>query len=94
MTIERKIVIGLEDIRAVSFECVKCHAKVSVPPDNIGDVPSRCEHCRQPWNVMNLQQFETFTSPFVGFVNCIGKIRLLGHEHSGFKILLEFEEPK
>jgi hypothetical protein len=46
VTIEKKILIGLEDISAVVFECPKCHARVTRSPEKAGETPHICGECR------------------------------------------------
>ncbi len=42
MTFERNIVMGLEDVRAVSFRCNKCPFKITMSPDDVGEIPPKC----------------------------------------------------
>ena len=44
VTFERKIVVGLEEIRAISFECHKCKSRLTVSPDDLRDIPAACPH--------------------------------------------------
>src|ERR1022692_1810663 len=57
MTVERKIVVGLDDIQAVSFECEKCHSRLTLPPDKIGEIPQRCEQNRSAWQRRSVDVF-------------------------------------
>jgi hypothetical protein len=47
MTLERKLIIGLEDVKAVCFECASCHSRFSKASDpNVKAlVPSICMAC-------------------------------------------------
>ncbi len=40
MTVERRIVVSLGDIRAVIFQCKTCATRVAVPPDKLDEVRS------------------------------------------------------
>jgi hypothetical protein len=42
MTFERKIVVGLEDIKAVSFACEQCQFKLTMSPDDVKKIPEHC----------------------------------------------------
>jgi hypothetical protein len=95
MTVERKIVVGLDDIQAVTFECGKCHSRITVPPDDIRDIPCQCARCGQPWLVSEPSRYETIADPAVNFTKGIQTIRtLVQNKAMGFRILLEFPEPR
>jgi hypothetical protein len=51
VTFERKIVVGLQEIRAISFECHKCKSRLTVSPDDIRDIPACCPHSNFPWRL-------------------------------------------
>lgn len=98
MTIERKIIVGIEDIKAISIECLSCNAILTVPAHKLGDFPKSCQqpNCESKWGVppSSLKEME---SPFVNFISSIKSIRGLtpeGIRKSGFRILLEFDEPQ
>jgi len=95
MTFERKIVVGLEDIKAICFQCNSCGFKVSLPPDSAQSVPFECENCRSEW-----RPTEGPTSPrsaesaFITLVKSLRTVhKLLTEDKLGFKILLEFDDP-
>lgn len=91
MTFEHKIIVGLDDINAVVFDCNKCHTRVSVAPENI-TIPSQCPKCGQIWIRENLENYQAVASPYTNFVNAIGKIRTLLENGAPFRILLQFDE--
>jgi hypothetical protein len=92
MTVERRIVVGLEDIKAVSFECKKCRMRITSVPDDIKEIPEFCR-CGQAWESFDPEGYKTARSPFAAFVKAIGKIRdQLGNNAIGYRILLEFDE--
>ena len=97
MTIERKILVSLRDIKAICFECLKCHARVSLRPDKIIEIPLACQHCGVEWRKARTTGVEAQqASAFEQFVYAIGRIRTITDEGTAgqFRILLEFNEPK
>jgi hypothetical protein len=95
MTVERKIVVGLDDIQALTLECIKCTARLTVSPDGISGVPRQCNRCNADWLIPN--DTAVVSEPFTLFATSLGKIRELlktyKKEKLGFRILLEFKEP-
>jgi hypothetical protein len=91
MTLEHKIVVGLDDIKAVSFECKQCQTKVTISPDNIR-VPHHCQQCDSVWILGEPSNYLSVSSPYMNFVNAIGQIRKQLANGAPFKILLEFSE--
>lgn len=49
MTIERRLVLGLEDLLAIRLECERCHATVSFALDQTVAIPLVCPGCRETW---------------------------------------------
>jgi hypothetical protein len=41
MTIERRLIVGIDDIKGVSFECLGCRARNTMLPDKIGEMGIR-----------------------------------------------------
>lgn len=94
MTFERKIVAGLEDIKAVILEC-KCGARISVPTDKLQGIPETCTICKEIWWLHGgASPFQTTTSGAAGaLIDALRIMRTLMREKPGsFKILFEFEE--
>ncbi len=101
MTIERKIIIDLEDIRAVVFECISCLSRVSIPPQTRGNtrIPNECPQCSAKWSTLDpLKDGDRISlTPHVNFVTSIERLKFFSDElmkMAGFKILLELQEPK
>jgi hypothetical protein len=96
MTIEHKIVVGLDDIRAVIFECRQCHTRVSMSPTDAIDIPAQCpqRNCASVWITGRAaaikSDYEGSTSASINLVSAIGYIRKKNNG-SAFRILLEFE---
>lgn len=89
MTVEHKIVVGLGDIKAVIFECGKCHIRISVPADNIKP-PFACP-CGRQWMPDLAESVETPKSPYLRFFAALNQCRTLQDNGASFTILLEFE---
>ncbi len=91
MTFENKIVVGLDDIKAVTLQCAKCGSRISVLPDRVR-VPNRCPHCDQQWlpDADLVQEIKAPASPYILLCNAIRQIRELKNDIP-FTILLEFE---
>ena len=94
MTIERRIVVGLQDVKAVTFECEACHSRITMNPDRARDIPEQCAECKKKWAPHGFGMSGTAMSPFLNFVEALAKLRIIGTNTAGFSILLEFEEPK
>ena len=96
MTVERRIVVGLDDIKAISFECTQCFTRHTVTPDNPGEVPYQCARCGAVWvpgvNGVNLANR---AKPLIRIlIETISKILVTMKEDHPVRVLLEFEEPK
>ena len=94
MTFERKIVVGLEEIRAITFECHKCKSRLMVSPDDIRDIPIACPHCNFSWRLPEDPSAVPSGSLPKAFAFGIRELKIrFGADVIGFKILLEFDEP-
>jgi hypothetical protein len=91
MTFERKIVAGLGDIKAVSFECKRCLARLTVSPDKM-ELPMQCPACRERWVFTSGDYNAVSASPYENFITSLGRVRLLLANGAPFRILLEFSE--
>jgi len=99
VTVERKIVVGLEDVEKICFECLKegCRYKVSISPDVFERIPQSCEQCGSRWTPLdNTGVSASRPWVFSNFANALKMIRNLIASKSplNFRILLEFNEPK
>jgi hypothetical protein len=89
MTAERRIIYGLEAIRAVTFECHACESRLSFSPDKMIKIPQHC-HCGQRWVIGDVPT----NSPFRKFTDSLFAVRnTIKPETAGFRLLLEFDEP-
>lgn len=99
MTYERKITVGLDDIKTIVFECKKCKSRLSLSPDSVGDIPFQCPRleCKHPWRFADAGFSDSVRSPFSNFVSGLAGVRkLIAQEQKepgvGFTIILEFDE--
>lgn len=97
MTKEKRLVFGLDDIRAVTFQCKECRGRVTMLPDDARlKVPGDCPVCHMEWYSAPLVK-ETAASvgtPFNDFVGGIRRLReLQGAGQFKFSLLLEFDDP-
>lgn len=101
MTSERRLMMGLDDIRALAFECKACSARLTlvpakVRPEQLGQCPS----CATDW--LDLNQAPTgagFGNPFARFLGLFSRVLEASKNdekqlHIGFRLLLEFHESK
>jgi hypothetical protein len=94
MTIERRIVVGLDDITGVTLECLGCHSKLTLLPDQLVDFPHRCPRCPQQWIPPDPTTYSSVASPFSNFLRSITQLRTLIQSNAvGVIVLLEFQEP-
>jgi hypothetical protein len=85
----RKIVVEVEDIQAVYLKC-NCGRQISWQPDSIETLTQKCK-CGQKWSIGN-------DTPHFQFVRLMNTMMTARAESAppplGFKILLEFDEPR
>jgi hypothetical protein len=96
VTFEHKIVVGLNDIKAVIFECAnaKCRARLSVFPDKI-QIPAKCQNCNEAWiDHRERKSFLDDSSQQTNFIKALSNLRMLEENGAPFKILLEFDDSK
>jgi hypothetical protein len=95
MTIEHKLVVGLEEIKAIIFECAECKARIVLTPEQLNKPPDKCPRGHTwEWDVP--EQHQSITgSPYFFFLTGLKKLREpVVNQLYGFRIFLEFEEPK
>ncbi len=98
MTLQNRIVVGLDDIKAVTLECTdqdnkKCCARFSSSPDMI-QIPKNCPQCNATWWKGD-QTFRQYDNPRqMGFLEALAKLRDREAEGTPFRIFLEFETPE
>ena len=97
MTIERRMIVGIDDIEAVTFQCLSCNAKATTPVSSLSEVPRQCKSCNAVWWRENEFASHVSTSgpAAMAFVQAIRTLTIMMREQKhAFLILLEFKEPK
>jgi ribosomal protein S27E len=97
MTVERRMIVGIDDIKAVTFECLNCKTRTTVPSASLRDVPRTCNSCSTIWwTNADASAHVLISGPAsIGFIQAIVTLNVLIRENKmAFRILLEFDEPK
>jgi hypothetical protein len=83
MTLERKLMVGIEDIKGVCLECssAECKTRVSGSLGAYIVIPTYCPQCKSSWIVPHVQNFEEKQSPphrlvdaILDFNNLVGNL--------------------
>ena len=91
MTVERKLLFGLDDIKAVCFQCSDCKYRITMSPDDVKELPLNCPNGHR-W-LIGVPQTKTVL-PLAMFADSLVTLRKLTEQKAlGFKVLLEFDEP-
>ncbi len=104
MTFDRKIIVGIEDIKSISLECNNCKVRLTFPPDKILKIPSSCPSpsCNVDWlpslsygaNEPKVPIQMKLVSAIVGTLNRAKENQVeRPNDVAGFRVLLEFDEP-
>jgi hypothetical protein len=97
MTIERRMIVGIDDIKAVTFECSKCDARTPIAVSSLREVPQQCPSCNEVWWRSNdfLTHLTNSGPAATAFIQAIRvSTAMVRDKKDTFRILLEFEEPK
>jgi hypothetical protein len=96
MTVERRIVVGLGDIRSVTLECTKCVTRLCLSPDGIKtEQLSQCPSCGQAWLSGMMMTAQVRAWDIARLLDAIGPSREAQLESKrGVRVLFEFDEPK
>ena len=98
MTSEKRILVGFEDIKAVSLECKKCNVRFTYAPSQILRVPETCPNpnCNSVWSPKPTRGFTDTERPIsVRFLDDMLNVLIEEQKQlgpNGFRILLEFDE--
>jgi DNA replicative helicase MCM subunit Mcm2 (Cdc46/Mcm family) len=97
MTLERRMVAGIDDIQAVTFQCSSCTTRTTVPADSLREVPRQCTSCNAVW--WRGDEIATHVSTSgpaaTAFIQAIRTLTTMMREKKdAFRIFLEFDEPK
>jgi hypothetical protein len=95
MTIERKLLVSLEEIKGIVLKCTTegCDSSARFSPDKIDTIPQRCPHSHQ-WNWQGADLRQQIESPIWSWLQILRRLRDPMNQNCGFKLFLEFEEPK
>jgi hypothetical protein len=89
MTVEHKITVNLNDIKAIVFECRKCHARIAIPAAEV-KVPYACT-CGQQWRPDYQENVPTPKWPYERFCTAFKQCRTLQDNDAMFTMFLEFD---
>jgi hypothetical protein len=94
MTFEHNLVVGLEEIKAIVFECATCHSRTVFLPDADFSIPTKCAsgHLWDSAGGAKLEDYQSMDTPLRTLISSLKKLRHPSYEQiSGFKILLQFD---
>ena len=99
MAAESRIIVGLEDAKALRLECTNCKTSVTISPpfSPYGDNRLDCPGCNQRWLGADSE-----TGVFWSLLGALSKTAITGEpfargrreKQRNFRIRIEFEEPK
>lgn len=94
MTREHRLIVSLEEIKAIVVECTfaDCGCRSVIAPEKIDAFPANCPRGHM-WN-WGIPQEPLIGSPFKLWLQLLKRIREPLNRDVGFKIFLEFDEPK
>ncbi len=73
MTIERTLIVGFDDLKAVAFQRKNCGARVSIQAKSLRDAPLACVSCNAGWRTAGAGQGMTAKSAATGLIEAIVK---------------------
>ena len=88
MTIERNVVVGLEDIQAVRIRCLNCGSSISVKEISASAFPHRCPAC----NTQLLPPHESESSSLSRFMRALAELRDPSKHGGPFQVGFEFND--
>lgn len=95
MTVERRLVISLDEIKSIVLECTSdgCRSRTTFSPDKVDNTPQTCpQGHRWTWEVQGEQRNPT-TSPIWAWLILLKRLRDPIGNNRGFRLLLELDEP-
>jgi hypothetical protein len=96
VTSEHKLVVGVDDIKAVTFECLSCETRISIPFEKLNTPPRACSSCNAIWwSGQDISTNVSTSGPAIlGLIQALVTIRVLMREKkNNCRILFELEEP-
>lgn len=97
MTVEHRMIVGINDIKAVTFECLNCKTRITVQADSLRDVPRVCGSCNTVWwaSTDTTAYVSTSAPAPLALIQAIVTMNILIREKKEtFRVLFEFDEPK
>jgi hypothetical protein len=49
MALKRRMIAGIDDIEAVTFQCSSCNSRTTIPTASLIEVPRQCTACNTVW---------------------------------------------
>lgn len=97
MTAEHRVIVGLADIKSITFQCLHlgCGARISVSPDRI--VPEKviqCPMCLGMWLGSDPAVIEKEVRGGAVAPMLVALMAARKTPHAGVRVLLEFDEPQ
>ena len=91
MTIEQKLIMGVDDMRAMRVECGGCPAALSFSLDETVRIPEACPACSERWiDAFNRSGQET-AAAVSHFITALKQLRRVRSELKGEPITVRFE---
>jgi hypothetical protein len=97
MTLEHRMIVGIDDIKAITFECLNCKTRTTVPVSSLRSVPQACGSCNAVWwtGADVASNVSTSGPAAIGFIQAIVTLKIMIREKKdAFRILLEFDDPR
>jgi len=85
MTVEKRIRIGIGDIKAVSLECSSCHARLTITPRSAYAPTQECPGCHKLWQASS-------DDPRYRLIRFIGAVQELPSPAEGFSVAIEIND--
>jgi len=93
MTYEQRIICGLEEIKAIAFECKECKSRVTFIPGTATQLPAQCPN-HHSWDWNTYLGYQSTESPHIALLSALKKLSDPALKEVGFKVFIEFEKPK
>ncbi len=91
MTVERRMLVGFGDVRAIVLECRSCSARISRALDK-AEMPQNCPVCNHGWWQAGKRIIRGDHQPLPELVDNIQQL-LAMQDQLGVRVLLEFDAP-
>jgi hypothetical protein len=93
MTSERRLLFGLDEIKAVTFQCTRCSGRVSIAPNDVAHMPDSCPLGHR-WDFYTTAGQHGPSGRLVTTIKAVLELEQQPTANGvGFVVRLEFEEP-